>query len=134
VIHLDTSFVVDLLREASKARQWPASRLLASVEDEDLVFSVHAVCELFAGAQLSDRPAEERRKLDALCSSVHVAYPDERFAPVYAALFADLERRRCRIGQMDLLIATAAVVAEARLITRNVKDFVRVRGLNVLSY
>jgi predicted nucleic acid-binding protein len=35
---------------------------------------------------------------------------------------------------MDLLIATGALVDEAPLATRNVKDFRRVPGLKVLSY
>jgi predicted nucleic acid-binding protein len=35
---------------------------------------------------------------------------------------------------MDLLIATAAVVEEAPLATRNVKDFARVPGLRLLGY
>jgi len=35
---------------------------------------------------------------------------------------------------MDLLIATAAIVDDAALATRNVKDFSRVPGLRVLGY
>ena len=35
---------------------------------------------------------------------------------------------------MDLLIATAATLDDAPLVTRNVKDFSRVPGLRVLRY
>jgi predicted nucleic acid-binding protein len=35
---------------------------------------------------------------------------------------------------MDLLIATAAILDDAALLTRNVKDFSRVPGLRVLRY
>lgn len=35
---------------------------------------------------------------------------------------------------MDLLIATAALVDEARLATRNVRDFSRVPGLELARY
>jgi predicted nucleic acid-binding protein len=35
---------------------------------------------------------------------------------------------------MDLLIATAALLDDAPLITRNVKDFSRVPGLRVMGY
>jgi predicted nucleic acid-binding protein len=35
---------------------------------------------------------------------------------------------------MDLLIATAALLDDARLVTRNVKDFSRIPGLRLLEY
>jgi predicted nucleic acid-binding protein len=35
---------------------------------------------------------------------------------------------------MDLLIATAALVDDAPLLTKNVKDFSRVPGLRVVGY
>ena len=35
---------------------------------------------------------------------------------------------------MDLLIATAAVLDEAPLVTRNTKDFARVAGLELVGY
>jgi predicted nucleic acid-binding protein len=35
---------------------------------------------------------------------------------------------------MDLLIATAALIDDAPLVTRNVKDFSRVPGLRVVGY
>jgi tRNA(fMet)-specific endonuclease VapC len=61
-------------------------------------------------------------------------YPDERFPPAYGRLYAWLESRGQRIAAMDLLIATAAVVDEAPLATRNTRDFARVPGLRVLGY
>jgi predicted nucleic acid-binding protein len=35
---------------------------------------------------------------------------------------------------MDLLIATAALLDDAPIVTKNVKDFSRVPGLRVLGY
>jgi len=35
---------------------------------------------------------------------------------------------------MDLLIATAAVLDEAALVTRNARDFARVPGLELVAY
>ena len=61
-------------------------------------------------------------------------FPDDRFAPAYARLLADTTRGGRRVAAMDLLIATAAVLDAAPLVTRNVKDFSRVPGLRVLDY
>ena len=90
-------------------------------------------CELAAGAEMSKKPFEEKRKVDRLCSSLGIDYPDERFPPAYGSLLRAQERGPGRISTMDLLIASA-VVAEASLLTRNAKDFSRVPGLDVLTY
>ncbi len=132
--HLDTSFLVDLLREAARGSEDSASRFLATVRDEELGISVFVACELAAGAAMSTRPTLERRRVDQLCAGLQVEYPDERFPAAYGSLLASQERSRGRISTMDLLIATSALVAGAALVTRNAKDFSRVPGLDVLGY
>jgi predicted nucleic acid-binding protein len=134
VIHLDTSFLVDLLREAARDAEGPASRFLAGVADEQLGISVFVACELAAGAAMSTRPAQERRRVERLLEGLHVDYPDERFAPAYGSLLASQNRGSGRISTMDLLIATSARVAGTPLVTRNARDFSRVPGLEVLTY
>jgi tRNA(fMet)-specific endonuclease VapC len=134
-VHLDTSVLVDFLRETGRGEPGPATRFLESVRDEeDLVVSLHVACELAAGAERTKGPERERERVRRVCEQVRVAYPDERFASAYGRLFARLESRGQRISAMDLLIATAAVVEEAPLATRNVKDFARIPGLRLLGY
>lgn len=96
--------------------------------------SVHVACELHAGVELSQRAEAERKAVGVVLGSLQVAVPDDRFAPTYGRLLAHLQRRGERIDTMDLLIATAAVVANAKLITGNPKHFRRVPGLEVLTY
>jgi predicted nucleic acid-binding protein len=134
VIHLDTSLIVDLLREAARGTEGPASRFLASVQDEELGISVFVACELAAGAAMSTRPTREKRRVDQLCEALHTDYPDDRFPSAYGSLLSLLERTHGRISTMDLLIATSALVAGASLVTRNAKDFSHVPGLDVLAY
>ena len=134
MIHLDTSFLVDLLRESARGGEGPASRILETLQEEELRMSVFVACELAAGAEMSKNPSEERRKVDRLCSSLGIDYPDERFPPAYGRLLRAQERGPGRISTMDLLIATSATVAQASLLTRNAKDFSRVPGLDVLTY
>lgn len=45
-----------------------------------------------------------------------------------------MERAGQRIGAMDPLIATAALVDVAPIVTRNVQYFSRVPGLEVVTY
>jgi tRNA(fMet)-specific endonuclease VapC len=135
VIHLDSSLLIDLLRETLRERPGPALDMLESLDDAELLgVSVHVVCELRAGAELARKPLKEHEELDRLLSGLVVVYPDARFAPAYGRLLAAIERSGRPIAAMDLLIATAAILDDAPLITRNVKDFSRVPGLRVLRY
>jgi predicted nucleic acid-binding protein len=132
--HLDTTFLVDLLRERRRGEEGPASRLLGRLADEALAVSVHVACELFAGAELADEPERERERVAALVNALQVVQPDDRFAPPYGELLAELRRRGSPVPTMDLLIATAARVHEAALVTRNARDFERIPGLDVIAY
>ena len=90
------------------------------------MLSVFAACELRAGVERSANPPRERARVESLTSFLGIVYPDDRFAPVYARLLAGLQRGGEIIATMDLMIATAAIVNEAALATRNRKHFERV--------
>jgi tRNA(fMet)-specific endonuclease VapC len=134
VIHLDTSFLVDLLREQRKGQVGPAGTLLMELESEELGISVHVACELFAGAELATDPRKERRTVEAVCAGLRVAVPGEDFPPSYGKLLAHLRRSGAAIDTMDLLIATAALRDEAPLVTRNTRHFSGIPGLDLISY
>ncbi|MCR4373543.1 MAG: type II toxin-antitoxin system VapC family toxin [Acidobacteria bacterium] len=103
-------------------------------ESEVLCVSVHVVCELRAGAELARKALAEQEEVDRLLSGLLVAYPDDRFPVMYGRLFAATHRTGRSVASMDLLIGTAALLDDAALVTRNVKDFSRIPGLRVLSY
>jgi tRNA(fMet)-specific endonuclease VapC len=135
VIHFDTSFLIDLLRETSAGKPGAALELIESLDAAELLgLSVHVACELRAGAELSRHPLREHEALDQLLSGLLISYPDDRFAPAYARLLAATARGGRGVAAMDLLIATAALLDDAALVTRNVKDFSRVPGLRLLRY
>ncbi len=135
MIHLDTTFLVDLLREQRRDRFGPASAYLQGLpEDEVLAVSVHVVCELMAGARHAGAPPGEVDRLSRLCDALLVRYPDERFAPEYARLLAGIRGSRASVDTMDLLIATAAVLDGAPLVTRDARHFSKVPGLSVVRY
>jgi tRNA(fMet)-specific endonuclease VapC len=135
VIHLDSCLLVDLCRETARGRPGPAFDALESLDEhETLAVSVHVLCEMRAGAELARRPVKEHEALDTLFSGLVVSYPDERFAPTYGRLLAAVERIGRPMAAMDLLIATAALLDDAALLTKNVKDFGRVPGLRLIRY
>jgi predicted nucleic acid-binding protein len=135
VIHLDAAFVIDLLREQARGRPGPALDWIEAADENDTVaISVHVVCELRVGAELARQPVKEHEALDDLLSAMLMVYPDDRFAAQYARTLAALHRIKKTMATMDLLIATAALLDDAPLVTRNLRDFSRVPGLRLIPY
>ncbi len=134
MIHLDTSFLIDLLREARRGQGGPGSRRLDELADVELRVSVHVLCELFAGVEPSGRRAEERAAVEVLTAGFEVVFPGAGFAPTYGRLLARLQGEGRPISTMDLLIATAAVVDGAPIVTGNPRHFERVPELEVITY
>ncbi|HSF16336.1 MAG TPA: type II toxin-antitoxin system VapC family toxin [Vicinamibacteria bacterium] len=134
MIHLDTTFLVDLLRESARKKPGRASALLREIEEEEFAASVHVLCELHAGVELSKNPDEERERVELLCQGFTIVCPSTRFSLVYGELLASLERKGERIGVMDLLIATSAVIDKSALVTANLSEFRRVPGLSVIIH
>ena len=135
MIHLDTSFLIDLLREQRRDRFGAASTCLEALpEDEVLAVSVLVVCELMAGAHASGAPKGEVERLSRLCETLLVRCPNESFAIRYGRTLARLRKSGTSIDTMDLLIGTAAVIDDAPLITRNIRHFSKVPGLDLIEY
>lgn len=135
MIHCDSSFLIDLQQEINRERPGPALELIETLDDREiLAVSVHVLCELRVGAELNRHVLATHEALDHLLHGFVKVDTDQRFPPAYARLCASLGRSKRLIATMDLLIATAALLDDAPLITRNVKDFSRVPGLRVLSY
>ena len=135
MIQFDSSYLIDLRQELAGERLGPAFELIESQDPGELLaVSVHVVSELRVGAERSREPMAEHRALDTFLEGFLILYPDHRFAAAYARLWMATNRPRRSVHAIDLLIATAAVVENAPLVTKNVKDFSRVPGLRVLGY
>jgi tRNA(fMet)-specific endonuclease VapC len=135
VIHFDSSFLIDLDQELEQERPGPSFDFLESLDaGELLTVSVHVVAELRVGAEVSRHPMRSHERIDQLLAGFLTAYPDQRFAPAYARLWAATNRGRRTLPAMDLLIATAALIDDAPIVTNNTRDFSKVPGLRVLTY
>ena len=92
MIHFDTSFVVDLLREGSRSEAGPATTLLDSLPAEEFAISIFVLCELLAGAALARDSDQERQKVRGFCAGLRIAYPDDAFADNFGRIVASLRR------------------------------------------
>ncbi len=130
---VDTTFCIDLLREARRGRG-PAMNALERLGDAPLFASVFVICELQAGARLARHAEKELRSVERLTDNLTVIYPDESFAVAYGETEVALRRRGTPIPTMDLLIGVTAKVRGIPLLTRDLDHYRHILGLIVETY
>jgi tRNA(fMet)-specific endonuclease VapC len=123
---LDTNSVSYFL----KGRGRVADRLLA-LPPRSVGLPAIVLYELEYGASRSEAPRSLRKRLDVLLGSLRILPFGEAEARTAARIRLTLERAGKPIGPMDLLIAATALEQGAVLVTHNVKEFRRIRGLRV---
>ncbi len=126
---LETTFLVDLEREAVRDGKGPAFAFLASVPETRLAITLVSAGEMASGLRSTDRAAWER-----LFQRFDVLAPDRDVAWCYGRLYRDLRSRGTPIGANDLWIAATALAHERPLVTRNRAEFDRVPDLDVIGY
>lgn len=135
MIQFDSSFLVDLKEEIAREAPGRAFEFIESLDPRQLLaVSVHVVAELRVGAELARHQLRMHETIDRLLAGFLTIYPDERFAAAYARIWVATNRSRRTVPAMDLLIATAAIVEDAPLVTGNVKGFSRIPGLRIMRY
>lgn len=129
---LDTDTCIFLMRGAFQ-------RLEAKVQSVPLaqqVMSAVTFAELSYGVQASATAKRKQNQaiLDSL--ALHLAVLDwpQDAAKHYAEIRADLKKRGAQLGAADLMIAAHARAMGAIIVTNNVKDFGRVKGLEVENW
>lgn len=75
-----------------------------------------------------------QQALDKFLAPLEILAFDETAMRRYGVLRTDLERRGTPIGALDLLIAAHALALNATLVTNNLREFQRVKGLVVENW
>jgi len=122
---LDTDSCIALLNRRSPSLR---DRLLAHPASEFAISAITAA-ELVFGAEKSAKREENLARVATLRSEIRTEPFDEISIATCGAVRADLERRGVPIGPLDTLIAAHALALEAVLVTSNLREFRRVRGL-----
>jgi tRNA(fMet)-specific endonuclease VapC len=125
---LDTNIVSDLIRN-------PAGRAAERVRaiGDAVCVSIIVAAELRYGCAKKGSPQLTRRVEDLL-AEVPVLPFDVPADVEYGEIRAELEAAGLPIGSNDLLIAAHARTLGATMVTANVAEFQRVRGLKVENW
>ena len=127
---LDTDTCAFVLRRSSAV-------LLDRIQSVPLMqqaISVVTYAELLYGVQVSSKKKANQEAVDALVRHLRVLEWSQDAARHYAEIRADLKKKGSMIGANDLMIAAHARSLAAIVVTNNVKDFERVKGLRVENW
>jgi tRNA(fMet)-specific endonuclease VapC len=127
---LDTNALSDLMKNPHGP---VAAKLRALSSSDPYCTSILVAAELRYGAAKKGSPVLSAR-VEQLLQAIEVLPFNNDADRHYGQLRADLERRGTLIGGNDMLIAAHALAANCVLVTANVQEFSRVRGLKVENW
>lgn len=122
---LDTNAIIMAVRHPD----WPISMKIKSLLGKVLCISCITYGELEYGIRKSSSPAKNRIAITSVLSGIRILDFDQKAAEHFGDIFADLERKRMRIGDRDMMIAGHARSLDYTLITNSVREFSRVENL-----
>lgn len=129
---LDTNALSELVRNPGGSVA-AVYRLKARDPESTLLTSIIVACEVRYGVAKNYSAWVEQRANEVL-TRIPVEALSIGADDAYALIRADLERRGQVIGQNDMLIAAHALALDAILVTDNVREFKRVKGLQIENW
>ena len=100
----------------------------------DVGVSAVTVAELRYGASKSQRFRQNHEALDLFLAPFEMMAFDESAAIAYGEIRAQLEKAGDPIGPLDMLIAGQAKSLNVVLVTNNVREFRKVKGLKIEAW
>ena len=126
---LDTNICIQAMNHVDDAL---LARLIE--REGEMCISTVVAAELRFGVAKSSARKKNRQMLAEFLSPLAVLPFDEDAAESYGEIRAALEKSGKPIGPLDTLIAGHALSLGATLITNNVREFQRVKGLKLESW
>ena len=124
---LDTNVCIHLIRR----RPPEVLRRFEDYEVGEVGVSSVTAAELHYGAEKSSRPGQNLEALGAFLVPLEVVAFGPEGAATYGRIRATLEKEGTPIGPLDTLIAAHALSLGVTLVTNNVREFLRVPGLQI---
>ncbi len=130
---LDTSTCVAILQRKPESVRLRAERAIR--QGSTLLISSIVLHELWYGVLKGSRVEENVWRLQAfLAWGVEILHFDEDDARVSGEIRAELEASGKRIGAYDTLIGGQCLRRELTLVTNNLSEFSRIRGLTCVDW
>jgi len=127
----DTSFLIDLM-VGDKAAVEKAREIEA--KGTPLTVSAPTVFELYVGISLSRKAEEGKARVLAVLESLPFLPLDVESSKAGGRIYGEKKRMGSTVDPEDAMVAGIARVHGEKVLTRNLKHFQGIEGVNVESY
>jgi tRNA(fMet)-specific endonuclease VapC len=127
----DTSFLIDLMG-GDKAAVEKAREIEA--KGTPLIVSAPTLFELYVGISLSRKVEEEITRIQVVLESLPFLPLDIESSKAAGRIFGEKKQMGSMIDPEDAMVAGIAKVHGEKVLTRNLKHFKGIEGVNVESY
>lgn len=127
----DTDVLIDLMQAEE-----PAVEAVGTLEKRNVSIRISAMSlfELFHGLERVENPSKRRRRIQSVIDTKEVYPAGERVMKKAGRLDGQLADSGETIGIGDTIIAATGLVHEEPILTRNVRHFRRIDGLDCETY
>ncbi len=126
---LDTNIISDVIRNPAGF----AARRIEHIDPKEICTSIVVAAELRYGCARKGS-AKLLAKVEALLDTIPVLPLDVSVDSQYGSIRSALEAAGQAIGLNDLLIGAHAYALGLTLVTDNMREFIRIRGLSVENW
>ena len=127
---LDTNICIDIMRRP----RGRAIQCLQQLKPGDVAISAISLAELEYGVHKSANPAKNAQLLIEACAPLEILPFDNNACATYGIVRCELESKGSSIGPLDTLIAAHALSVDAILVTNNMREFKRIKGLQLENW
>lgn len=128
MILLDTDTCVELLRGNNKVIK------KRKEEFDNVSVSFMTVGELFYGVEKSGNIEENNKLVEIFFLSVNIIYPDYEIMKKFGTIKNNLSKQKAILPDADILIAATCFCKCDKLITGNIKHFIRFENLKIENW
>ncbi len=127
---LDTNICIYVIKHKPEK----VFKKLQKINPSDVCISSVTYAELIYGVEKSAAVERNRLALSMMLSNIEIMNFGVLAATSYGMVRADLEKKGTPIGPLDMMIAAHAKSLGCTVVTNNVKEFSRVKGLKVINW
>lgn len=130
MVCLETDFLIALIRKDKDA----LAKLEKSLAVGERITTTPLNASELKGAYLSEKVAENLSAITGILERLELLDFSYNAAEYYGKIYSELKARGALIGDIDILVASIVLANDEKLLTRNVKHYERVTGLELTEW